>query len=135
MRKSNLALAAVAAVGVAAAAPAQAQPAGSTPGFSRNILQTLEVPGGKYETLIGVSELKPNGHLGRQRHPGQEAGYVLKGSGSIIVDGGPTIDLKPGSSYRLPAGAVHQTHAGPQGTKLVVVWVVEKGKPLQSPTK
>ena len=101
--------------------------------IKRTILQTFDVPGTRYETVIGISELGPNKNSGRQSHPGPEGGYVLQGSGSILVDGQPPLSLKAGQSYKLAPGTVHDVTSGADGIKLIVTWVVEKGKPMASP--
>ena len=101
--------------------------------LKRTILQTFDVPGSNYETVVGTSGLGPNENSGRQSHPGPEGGYMLEGSGTILVDGQSPLPLKAGQSYKLAAGAVHDVRSGTDGMKLIVTWVVEKGKPLASP--
>jgi quercetin dioxygenase-like cupin family protein len=101
--------------------------------LKRTLLQTFDVPDSAYKTVIGLSELGPNQSSGRQSHPGPEGGYVLEGGGTIVVDGQPPLQLKPGQSYKLAPGAVHDVRSGPDGTKLLVTWVVRKDKPLSSP--
>jgi quercetin dioxygenase-like cupin family protein len=136
MKTHNMACVAVVTLGIALAGSAQAQHRGPAPrlqALKRELLQTIEVPGGAYETVIGTSELGPNRMASRQSHPGAEAGYVLQGSGSILVDGQPPITLRASQSYKLAPGAVHEVRTGPHGMKLIVIWVVEKGKPLVSP--
>lgn len=42
--------------------------------------------------------------------------------------------VKAGESFVIPAGTVHDAHnAGNMPTKLIGVYVVEKGKPLATP--
>jgi quercetin dioxygenase-like cupin family protein len=101
--------------------------------IKRTILQKMDVPGSNYETVIGIAETVPNANIGRQSHPGAESGYVLQGSGTILVEGKPPLQLSVGKSYNLASGVVHDVRSGPDGIKLIVVWVVEKGKPLISP--
>ncbi|MGB8365934.1 MAG: cupin domain-containing protein [Rhizomicrobium sp.] len=101
--------------------------------IKRTILQTFDVPGTRYETVIGISEIAPNKSSGRHNHPGPEGGYVLQGSGTILADGQPPLSLKAGQSYKLASGIVHDVRGGADGIKLLVTWVVEKGKPLVSP--
>jgi quercetin dioxygenase-like cupin family protein len=136
MKTQIIAGVAVVMLGIALASSAHAQHQGVAPqlqALKREFLQTIDVPGSNYETVIGTSELGPNKMASRQSHPGAEAGYVLQGSGSILVDGQPPITLKASQSYKLAPGAVHETRTGPHGMKLIVIWVVEKGKPLVSP--
>jgi quercetin dioxygenase-like cupin family protein len=98
----------------------------------RTMLQKSDVPGGKYEALIGLSETIPNGCISRETHPGLEEGYVLEGSATLLVEGQPPLSLKSGQSWKLAPSAVHEFRAGPEGVKVLATWVVEKGKPFAS---
>jgi quercetin dioxygenase-like cupin family protein len=127
MRIPVMACVAAVVLGTAAGGAVQAQALKRTP------LQAFDVPPGRYEAIIGTSELGPNQSAGRQSHPGPEGGYVLRGGGSILVDGQPPLVLSAGQSYQLAPGAVHEVRSGPDGVELLVTWIVEKGKPLVSP--
>ncbi len=138
MRTSIIACVAAITLGMAFAQSVAAQQsgdAGHAQPLKRTTLQTFDVPGSNYETLIGTSELAPNAASGRQSHPGPEGGYVLQGSGTILVDGQPPLPVKAGQSYKLAPGAIHDVQSGAAGVKLLVTWVVEKGKPFASPVK
>jgi quercetin dioxygenase-like cupin family protein len=127
------------AAAMAFAGASRAQPPSSATvqaqALQRSILQTFDVPPGSYRVLLGVSELGPNADGGRQVHPGPEAGYVLEGSGTISIEGQPLLPLKAGQSFRVAPGVVHGVKSGPDGIKLLVTWVVEKGKPFVTPVK
>ena len=57
--------------------------------------------------------------------------YILEGAGEILVEGRPTLNVKAGDAFVVPAGLKHDAHnTGDQPLKLVGVYVVEKGKPL-----
>lgn len=136
MKTSITACVVAVALGLAFTGTAQAQQPGATAHLQplkRTTLQTFDVPGSNYQTVIGTSELGPNERSGRQSHPGPEAGYVLQGSGTILVDGQPPLPVKAEQSYKLTPGAVHDVQSGADGVKLLVIWVVEKGKPFASP--
>jgi quercetin dioxygenase-like cupin family protein len=122
----------VAAIAIAFAGAAIAQ---SAPPIKRIPLQKFDVPGANYETVVGIAEIAPNVDIGRHSHPGIESGYVLEGDGILVVEGKPDRPLKAGDSYQIPAGAVHTAKSGPHGTKVLAVYVVEKGKPLATPAK
>ncbi len=98
--------------------------------IKRDFLQRFDVPGTAYETLIGTSQLGPNQSAGRQRHFGPEGGYVLSGSGTMLVEGQPPLALKPGDSFKIAPGAIHDLKSGPEGLKIVITWVLQKGKPF-----
>src|SRR5215467_4273543 len=101
--------------------------------IKRTPLQKFDVPGTSYETVIGMAEIVPNVNIGRHTHPGPESGYMLEGEMVLLIDGQPEKTVKVGESYQVPSGAVHDARSGPQGTKVIATYVVEKGKPLASP--
>jgi quercetin dioxygenase-like cupin family protein len=125
--KTRLALAVVAAF-AAVVVVAQA------PGIKRTVLQKGEASAVERDVVLARAELSPGGSTGRHTHPGPEIGYVLEGTPLLEIDGQPPRQLKPGDSYVIPAGTVH--NAKVTGDKLGVVlatYVVEKGKPLATP--
>jgi quercetin dioxygenase-like cupin family protein len=50
-------------------------------------------------------------------------------SGRSYDEGQPPKTYKAGDSWQLPLGAVHDAKAGPAGAKVLVSYLVEKGKP------
>jgi quercetin dioxygenase-like cupin family protein len=136
MFKQTVVCAVLAACMVGTAAAQQAAPTPSAMPIApikRTLLQKVDVPGSSYEAVTGIAEIIPNVNVGRHTHPGPESGYVLDGDITLLVDGKPPLTLKAGDSYQVPAVAVHDARSGAQGAKLMVVYVVEKGKPLASP--
>jgi len=127
--------AALAIVAISGAAVAQQLPAATqqTTTIKRTPLQKFDVPGTNYETVVGIAEIVPNVNIGRHTHPGPESGYMLEGEMVLFIDGQPEKTIKVGESYQVPSGAVHDARSGPQGTKVIATYVVEKGKPLASP--
>ena len=104
-------------------------------GIKRTPFQKVEFPDG-YVTVTGLAELPPGAAAGRHTHPGIETGYVLEGELSLEIDGQPAKLLKPGDSYQIPAGAVHDAKVhGDKSMKVLGVYVVDKTKPLASPAK
>jgi quercetin dioxygenase-like cupin family protein len=116
-------------------APVMAQQAGPTPGVKRTILETHDVPGTGYQSVLGIAEVGPNVKVARHTHPGPEISYVLAGSLTLEVDGQPQRSVAAGQSIFVPAGTPHGGSAGPAGAKILANWIVEKGKPLASPAK
>ena len=98
--------------------------------FKRTTLQRTGVPASNYEAVMGITELPPDAYIPRESHPGLEAGYVLQGSASLLVEGQPALMLKPGQSWTVAPAAVHEFRAGPEGVKVLANWVIEKGKPF-----
>jgi quercetin dioxygenase-like cupin family protein len=118
------------------AGPVWAQQPGSAPQahpIKRTVLQTIRVPNSNYELVMVMAEFASNDVGDRHFHNGPEVGYVIQGSGSIVVDGQAPLKLEVGQSYKLPAGTVHGVQSGPHGMKLIVNWVAEEGSPLALP--
>jgi len=93
------------------------------------------VSGTNYETVLGIAEIAPNADFASHTHPGTENGYLIEGSLTHIVRGQLPREAKAGDSVLIPAGVPHGGRAGSRGAKIVSVWVVEKAKPLASPTE
>jgi quercetin dioxygenase-like cupin family protein len=90
------------------------------------------VPG--KEVVIGTAGLPPGTAIGFHEHPGDEAGYVIKGSVIWKVRGQPDKTLKAGDSFFNPRGSVHSVVSADSGDSLVIsTWIVDKGKPLATP--
>jgi len=111
-------------------APAPAAPASN---IKRTPLQKVENFPTGYNIVTVVAEIAPNTFAGRHTHPGVDTGYVLEGEGVFSMEGQSDRTLKPGDSYAVPAGVPHDVKAGPNGFKLMAVYVVEKDKPVSSP--
>ena len=91
------------------------------------------VPG--KEIVIGSAMLPAGTAIGYHTHPGDEAGYVLKGTLILKTRGQPDRVLKAGDSFFNPRGAVHSIAAAPgdEGATAVSAWIVDKGQPLATP--
>jgi quercetin dioxygenase-like cupin family protein len=120
-------------LGLSLGLTAMAQAPAEVPPIKRIPLQRFEVPGTLFETVIGIAEIAPSVAIGRHTHPGPESGYVIAGSFELLIDGQAPRLLKAGDSYQVPPGAVHDAKAGPEGTKVIATYVVQKGQPLATP--
>jgi quercetin dioxygenase-like cupin family protein len=91
------------------------------------------VPG--KEIVIGSAMLPPDTAIGYHTHPGDEVGYVFKGTLILKTRGQPDRMLKAGDSFFNPRGAVHSLLAasGGDGGTAVSAWIVDKGQPLATP--
>jgi quercetin dioxygenase-like cupin family protein len=116
-------------VGADEVKPAAAQPV-------RTILERHDQSGGTgKEIVMGSALLPPGSVIGYHTHPGDEAGFVLKGSIIWRVQGQPDKTLKAGDSFFNPRGSVHSVAAvpGTEGGTAVSSWIVDKGQPLATP--
>jgi quercetin dioxygenase-like cupin family protein len=103
-------------------------------GLTRTLVGRADVSVPGREAVVARVEVAPGARAGRHTHPGDEISYVLEGQAELLIDGQPPRIVKAGESFVIPAGVVHDAHnASDQPTKLVGVYVVEKGKPLASP--
>lgn len=113
-----------------AASPAFAQASGLT----RTMVGKADVSVPGREAVVARVEVAAGARAGRHTHPGDEISYVMDGEVTLLVDGQPPRKLKAGESFVVPAGIVHDAHnEGAEPTRLLGVYVVEKGKPLASP--
>jgi len=90
------------------------------------------VPG--KEVVIGTATLPAGTSIGFHDHPGDEIGYIIKGSVIWKVRGQPDKRLKAGDSFFNPSGSVHSVVAADSGDSVVIsTWIVDKGKPMATP--
>lgn len=103
-------------------------------GLTRTLVGKADVSVPGREAVVARVEVAPGARAGRHTHPGDEISYVLEGQVELLVDGQAPRVVKAGESFVIPAGTVHDAHnASETPTKLVGVYVVDKGKPLASP--
>jgi quercetin dioxygenase-like cupin family protein len=133
LRKSIIIAIAALAVGGVAVAQQMPPPPAQTAGLKRTVLQKFDVPAGDRETVTALIEIPPNMDVARHTHPGPEVDYIIEGEVNLVVEGQPPKTYKAGESFEIPQGTVHGGRSGPNGTKLVGTYIVEKGKPLASP--
>jgi quercetin dioxygenase-like cupin family protein len=121
-----------AAIALSGAAPSNAQQSG----VKRTVLQQVDLSISGREAVTAVAEFQPGASIGRHTHPGEEIGYTLEGTGRLDQEGAPALMLTTGTAYMIPAGKVHDaTNTGQTPLRILVTYVVEKGKPLATPAK
>jgi quercetin dioxygenase-like cupin family protein len=92
------------------------------------------IPG--HEGVMVVTELAPGAKEPRHTHPGDLFAYVLEGTITVSMEGKPTATVKQGEIFVVPAGTVHSgENTGKTPVKVLVTFVVEKGKPLTTPVQ
>jgi quercetin dioxygenase-like cupin family protein len=95
----------------------------------RTILSIQDFPAG-YQTIKVVAENAPGTCSGRHSHPGIETSYLIDGEVTFTIDGKQPTVYKPGGEWRLEPNVVHDACAGSAPTKVLVTYVLEKGKPV-----
>ena len=103
-------------------------------GLTRTLVGRADVSVPGREAVVARVEVAPGARAGRHTHPGDEISYVMEGEATLLVDGQPPRQVKAGESFVVPAGVIHDAHNNTTApTKLLGVYVVEKGKPLATP--
>jgi quercetin dioxygenase-like cupin family protein len=132
MKLVQLSLLAITALSLNAGAD---EPKAAAPQPVRSVLERHDQSGvaGK-EIVIGTATLPAGSSIGFHTHPGDEAGYVLKGPLILKVQGQPDRTLKTGESFFNPRGLVHSVVPGPGADAMAVSsWIIDKGQPLATP--
>ena len=119
---------------IATEASAQGTPPAALGGVTRKILSQTDGPAAGYETVLVEATIEAGSAVGRHTHPGIESAHVLEGGFELPIQGQATRNLKPGDSFQIPPNTPHAGGAAATAkTRLVITYVVEKGKPLASP--
>jgi quercetin dioxygenase-like cupin family protein len=119
----------IASIAIAAAyLPATAQQA---PTVKRTVLlqHDTSVPG--YEAVLVAVEIPAGGREGRHTHPGLAMIHVEEGTLTLDYEGKPTMSYKPGDSFFVEAGKVHEgMNKGTTLVKAIATFVIPKGQPV-----
>jgi quercetin dioxygenase-like cupin family protein len=119
---------------IATEASAQGAPPAPSGGVTRNILSQTDGPAPGYVTVLVEAIIEAGVTVGRHTHPGIENAYVLEGGFELPVQGQPTRMIKPGDGFQIPPETPHAGGApGTAKSRLIITYVVEKGKPLATP--
>ena len=119
---------------IATDASAQGAPPAAAGGVTRKILSQTDGPAPGYETLLVEATIEAGVAVGRHTHPGVESAYVLEGGFELPIQGQATRTLKPGDAFQIPPDTPHAGgQAGTAKSRILITYVVQKGKPLASP--
>jgi len=115
-------------------AEAQATPPATTAGVTRKILSQTDGPAPGYETLLVEATIEAGVAVARHTHPGIESAFVLEGGFELPVEGQPTRTIKAGDGFQIPPETPHAGgKPGNAKSRVLITYVVQKGKPLASP--
>ena len=119
---------------IATEAAAQSAPPAATTGVTRKILSQTDGPAPGYVTVLVEATIEPGVAVARHTHPGIESAYVLEGGFELPIQGQPVRTLKPGDGFQIPPETPHAGgKPGDVKSRILITYVVEKGKPLASP--
>jgi quercetin dioxygenase-like cupin family protein len=85
------------------------------------------------EIVIGTATLPKGSTIPYHTHPGDEAGYVVRGTLILKARGQPDRILNAGDSFFNPRGAVHSLAAVSSDGVVASAWIIDKGAPLATP--
>ena len=89
----------------------------------------LNVP--NFQSAMVLVEIPVGGREGRHTHSGTLIVRVESGELTLDYEGKPTVTYKPGESFFVDPGKVHEgINKGSAPIKAVASFVTEKGKPL-----
>jgi quercetin dioxygenase-like cupin family protein len=101
--------------------------------LQRKVLLQQDAPPG-FQTVLTSVEFPPGASEIRHTHPGMLVVYVIEGTLVVESEGRPRTTYKPGDSFYIEAGKVHQgINSSTAPVKIVAMQVAEKGKPLSTP--
>lgn len=91
--------------------------AASVPG--RLIVQTL------FEIPVGLAS-------GRHKHPGEEVGFLIRGTVAMEFDDRPTLTIHAGQPFLIPPGVIHNArNITPDVTTMMLsTYLVDENEPL-----
>jgi quercetin dioxygenase-like cupin family protein len=73
------------------------------------------------QATMALIELAPNSHVPEHHHVNEQVGVLVRGSMRMRV-GDETLELGPGSTWRIVADVPHEVHTGPDGALALEVW-------------
>jgi quercetin dioxygenase-like cupin family protein len=102
------------------------------PSITRKVLDEKEV--GDYVLTMAIVNLPVGGREGRHRHNGILIGLVEEGVLSMDHEPTGVRDYKPGETFYIPEGQIHEGfNRGTVPTKVVGSFVIRKGQPMTVP--
>ena len=88
------------------------------------------------EVVTGVYSWEPTTHTDWHSHPGEMVGHVVEGTIIVQQAGIAAVTYQQGQTFIVPAGVPHDCiNEGASTGRVFVTYIVEKGKPLSSPSR
>ena len=96
----------------------------------RTVLQHVDIAGTHREAVMIYFASKGKTTAYFHTNPGEEIGYVISGSTVLDIVGRPSRPLNAGDSYTIPAGAIHNVDPTTGEVTMLIVDIIDKGKPI-----
>jgi quercetin dioxygenase-like cupin family protein len=82
-----------------------------------------------------LTEIPEGVESGWHQHPGEEVGYILRGTVEMRIDGRPTLLLPAGSPFLIPPRTPHNAlDVGPGTGRMLSTYLVEADEPIATLT-
>jgi quercetin dioxygenase-like cupin family protein len=102
------------------------------PSITRKVLDQQDA--GDYQLTVALVTLPVGGREGRHRHEGILIGFVEEGVLSMDHEPTGVRDYKPGETFYIPEGQIHEGfNRGTVPTKVVGSFVIRKGQSMTVP--
>jgi quercetin dioxygenase-like cupin family protein len=100
-------------------------------GGERQIVQRSDIPGTSLEAVAAVHTWEPHTATSWHTHPGEMVGFVTEGAVVIQQRGRPTLMVKAGESFLIPADVAHDTlNTTDRPAQMFVTYIVPKNQGL-----
>lgn len=91
--------------------------------------QASSIPG--RDIVQVLTEIPAGVQSGWHTHPGEEVGYILEGTVSMMIEGQPTLILHAGDPFLMPPGRRHNAlDLGPETGRMLSTYIVDPDQPL-----
>ena len=101
------------------------------PAVKRTVLLQHDTSVPNYEAVLVRVDIPAGGREGRHTHTGLAMIHVDEGTLTLDYEGKPTVAYKPGESFFVEAGKVHEgMNKGTTPVKAIATFIVPKGQPM-----
>lgn len=87
----------------------------------------VKTGGEDLEVVIAERRIPPDTTLPRHYHPGEEIVLLLEGSAVHVEEGKPDRPMVAGERLVIPPGAIHAPRIGPDGARVIVIYLKPVG--------
>ena len=85
------------------------------------------------EIVQVLTEIPAGVESGWHMHPGEEVGYIVAGTVTMMIQGRSTLTLHAGGPFLIPPRTPHNAlDVGPETGRMLSTYIVEVGQPLST---
>jgi quercetin dioxygenase-like cupin family protein len=99
--------------------------------LKRTVVQHSALSIAGREVVVVLTEIPAGVESGWHTHPGEEVGYILAGTVTMMISGKPTLTLHAGDPFLMPPRTLHNAlDVGPDTGRMLSTYIVEADQPL-----